>query len=207
LVAFGGVERHKEELRDGRGRAWFDAFSLDLKLGGRMLVKYPGLTIVGGLAMAFAICVGTVIFQVLALLLAPTLPLPAGERIVNIRNWDVATNDDEPRALYDFVVWRNTLRSVTDLGAWRDVSRNLVVAGGDARPVAVAEITASGFRVAGATPLMGRVLMETDEQTAAPAVVVIGYEVTRCGARDLAAIRMCSAAARSLATSAPRWSA
>ena len=31
-----------------------DAFSLDLKLGGRMLVKYPGLTIVGGLAMAFA---------------------------------------------------------------------------------------------------------------------------------------------------------
>ena len=45
------------------------AFSLDLKLGGRMLVKYPGLTIVGGLAMAFAICVGTVIFQVLALFL------------------------------------------------------------------------------------------------------------------------------------------
>ena len=41
---------------------WFDGFSLDLKLGGRMLVKYPGLTIVGGLAMAFAICVGTVIF-------------------------------------------------------------------------------------------------------------------------------------------------
>ena len=58
----------RRQLRDGRGRAWFDAFSLDLKLGGRMLVKYPGLTIVGGLAMAFAICVGTVIFQVLALL-------------------------------------------------------------------------------------------------------------------------------------------
>ena len=37
LVAFGGVERHKEELRDGRGRAWFDGLSLDLKLGGRML--------------------------------------------------------------------------------------------------------------------------------------------------------------------------
>ena len=28
---------------------------LDLKLGGRMLVEYLGLTIVGGLAMAFAI--------------------------------------------------------------------------------------------------------------------------------------------------------
>jgi predicted permease len=144
-----------------------------------MLVKYPGLTVVGGLAMAFAICAGTVIFQVLALLVSPTLPLPAGERIVHIQNWDVAANDDEPRALYDFVVWRHTVRSVTQLGAWRDVSRNLVVAGGDARPVAVAEITASGFRVAGAEPLMGRVLMEADEQTAAPAVAVIGYEVWR----------------------------
>src|ERR671910_3276271 len=111
LVAFGGMEKHKEALRDGRGRAWFDAFSLDLKLGGRMLVKYPGLTIVGGLAMAFAICVGTVIFQVLTLLTSPTLPLPAGDRIVEIRNRDVATNDDEPRALHDFVLWRGTLRS------------------------------------------------------------------------------------------------
>jgi putative ABC transport system permease protein len=179
LVAFGGVERHKEELRDGRGRAWFDAFSLDLKLGGRMLVKYPGLTIVGGLAMAFAICVGTVIFQVLALLLFPTLPLPAGERIVHIQNWDVASNNDEPRALYDFVAWHDTVRSVTQLGAWRDVSRDLVVAGGDARPVAIAEITASGFGVAGAEPLMGRVLVEADAQPAAPAVAVIGYEVWR----------------------------
>src|SRR5688500_17367912 len=125
-----------------------------------MLVKYPGLTIVGGLSMAFAICVGTVIFQVLGLLTSPTLPLPAGDRIVEIRNRDVSANNDEPRALYDFVVWRDTLQSVTELGAWRNVSPNLVVAGGDARPVAAAEITAAGFRVAGATPLMGRVLVE-----------------------------------------------
>jgi hypothetical protein len=80
LVAFGGVERHKEALRDGRGRAWFDGLSLDLELGGRMLVKYPSLTIVGGLAIAFATCVGAVVFEVLTPFIHPTLPLPAGER-------------------------------------------------------------------------------------------------------------------------------
>ena len=58
LVAFGGVEKHKEALRDGRGLAWLGGLALDLKLGGRMLIKYPWLTLVGGLAMAFAICVG-----------------------------------------------------------------------------------------------------------------------------------------------------
>jgi predicted permease len=152
---------------------------LDLKLGGRMLVKYPGLTIVGGLAMAFAICVGTVVFQVLALFLAPTLPLPAGDRIVQIRNWDAAANDPEPRALRDFVVWREALRSVTELGAWRDVTRNLIVAAGDARPIHVAEITASGFRIAASEPLLGRILVAEDERPGAPAVAVLGFDVWR----------------------------
>src|SRR5688500_11831377 len=47
LATFGGVTRHMEELRDGRGLAWLGGMSLDLKVGFRMLVKYPGLTIVG----------------------------------------------------------------------------------------------------------------------------------------------------------------
>jgi len=158
---------------------WLEGFSLDLKLGGRMLVKYPGLTVVGGLAMAFAICVGTVIFAVLTMLLYPTLPLPAGERIVQIRNWDVAVNGPEPRALHDFIAWRGALRSVTELGAWRDVTRNLIVAAGDARPVEVAEITASGFRIADGAPLLGRVLVSADEEPGAPPVAVLGYEVWR----------------------------
>ena len=63
LAEFGGVEKHKETLREGRGLAWLSGLSLDFKLGGRMLVKYPGLTIVGGLAMAFAIWVGAVVFE------------------------------------------------------------------------------------------------------------------------------------------------
>ena len=157
----------------------FDGFGLDLKLGGRMLVKYPGLTIVGGLAMAFAICVGTVIFAVLSMLLFPTLPLPSGDRIVQIRNWDVAANVPEARVMYDFSVWRSGLRTMTELGAWRDVTRNLIVAGGDARPVYAAEMTASGFRIADGKPLLGRVLVADDERAGAPAVAVLGYDVWR----------------------------
>ena len=164
---------------EGFRARWFDGLSLDLRLGGRMLVKYPGLTVVGGLAMAFAICVGAVIFEVLTPFLRPTLPLPSGDRIVQIRNWDVAANRAEPRALYDFIGWRGNLRSVTELGAWRDVTRNLIVAAGDARPVEVAEITASGFRIADGKPLLGRVLVAEDERAGAPAVAVLGYELWR----------------------------
>jgi putative ABC transport system permease protein len=53
----------------------------------------------------------------------------------------------------------------------------LIVAGGEARPVPAAEITASGFRVAGAAPLLGRVLDLADERPTAPPVAVLGYEL------------------------------
>jgi predicted permease len=161
------------------GSGWRGPSHSDLKLAGRLLVKYPGLTIVGGLAMSFAICVGIVIFQVLGLFVYPSLPLSRGDRIVEIRLWDVATNQREGQALYDFVAWRDALQTVTELGAWRDSTRNLIIPGGDARPVVVAEMTASGFAVADGEPLLGRALVAADEQAAAPAVAVIGHGVWR----------------------------
>ena len=92
LRAFGGVEQVKEHQRDARMFRWLAGWPMDLKLGGRMLVKYPGLTIVGGVAMAFAISVGLVIFQVVSLFTNPTLPLSQGARLVEIRSTDVAAN-------------------------------------------------------------------------------------------------------------------
>src|SRR5262245_26083432 len=177
--AFGGVEQVKEHQRDARMFRWLAGWPMDLKLGGRMLVKYPGLTVVGGLAMAFAIWVGLVIFQVVGLFTNPTLPVSQGARLVEIRTIDVAANAQEEKILHDFLEWQPSLRSLTDLGAWRDSSRNLVVEAGDVRPVNVAEMSVSGFRVADGEPLMGRVLVEADEQPAAPAVAVIGYDVWR----------------------------
>ena len=156
---------------------------LDFKLGGRMLVKYPGLTIVGGFAMAFAILVGIVLFQFAGLFLYPSLPLANGDRIVQLSLRDVVENETEQRTLYDFISWRDSLQTIDNLGASRDAIRTLIVSDGDARPAFVAEMSASGFAVADGQPLMGRVLTPADEQPAAPAVAVIGHDLwqTRFG--------------------------
>ena len=50
-----------------------------------MLVRYPGLTLVGGLAMAFAIWVGAGTFELINQLVDPKLPLADGDRIVALR--------------------------------------------------------------------------------------------------------------------------
>jgi putative ABC transport system permease protein len=156
---------------------------LDLKLAARMLVKYPGLTVVGGLAMAFAIWVGVVTFAMVTPFVYPSLPLPAAERVIKIENWDTATNNEDSRILHDFGIWRDSLRSITEIGVWRDSPRNVMIDDGDPRQVYAAEISASGFRVASAAPLLGRVLVDADEQPQAPWVAVIGYDLwqTRFG--------------------------
>jgi putative ABC transport system permease protein len=156
---------------------------LDLKLAGRMLVKYPGLTIVGGVAMAFAIWVGVVTFTMVTPFIYPSLPLPGAERIVKIENWDTAANDEDERILHDFAIWRDSLRSITEIGVWRASPRNVTIDDGDPRQVYAAEMSASGFRVASAEPLLGRVLVAGDEQPDAPWVAVVGYELwqTRFG--------------------------
>jgi putative ABC transport system permease protein len=178
LVTFGGVQQHRETLREGRGTAWFSGMSLDLKLGFRMLAKYPGLTIVGGAAMAFGIWFGAVTFHMFGIITGTKLPLPDGDRIVKIQNWDLKTLADEDRVLYDYQRYRG-LRSITDLGAYRDASVNLVGADSTARPAAAAEVTASAFRIAPARPLHGRMLEAADERPGAAPVVLLGYELWR----------------------------
>src|ERR687893_402564 len=74
------------------------------------------------------------------------LALDQGGRVVGIRNWDAAANRPEGRALHDFAAWRGELRSVGQLGAFRQVERNLTTPDGLTEPVQVAEISASAFR-------------------------------------------------------------
>ena len=179
-LEFGSAERYKDEARRSRGLDRINDLRvswLDFKLGFRMLARYPGLTIVGGLAMAFAIWIGASTFEIMTQAMAPKLPLPEGERIVGPYLWDAATSERETRALHDFVAWRGQLRTIDDLGATRRVRRNLITDDGVGEPVEIAEISASAFRVTRVPPLLGRTLVDADEAPGAPPVVVIGEDL------------------------------
>jgi predicted permease len=179
-LEFGSLERYKDEARASRGLDRINDLRiswLDFKLGFRMLARYPGLTIVGGLAMAFAIWIGASTFEIMTQAMAPSLPLPGGDRIVGPYLRDLASGEREPRALYDFVAWRGELRTIEDFGATRRVRRNLITDDGVGEPVEIAEISASAFRVTRVPPLLGRTLVDADEAAGAAPVVVIGEEL------------------------------
>ena len=149
----------------------------DYKLGLRMLLKYPGLTLAGGLAIAIAIGLGAGWYDGMRDFMRPTIPLPGGERIVEIEMRNLGGGGDERRLAHDFLEWKRDVRTVVDLGAYRTVERNLTL--GDARPepVTIAETTAAAFRVARVPPLIGRPLLDSDERPGADPVVVLGYTV------------------------------
>lgn len=175
LVAFGGMERYGEEMRDGRGTAWLSGVSLDLRLGVRMLVRYPGLAVVGGLGLAVATTVATVAVGLISSMVNPALPLPGGDRMVMLQNYDTQRQDpNQSTHLHDLDTWRQTLSSVEQLGAFRTVRRNLLEEGATPELVRVAEISPSAFALTRTPPLLGRPLLSSDERAEAGNVVVIG---------------------------------
>ena len=175
-IAFGAGEQHRIETREARWWSWFPDLSLDFKLGGRMLVKHPALTVIATIAVAYAIAVGTVGFEIARQALWPTIPLPDGNAIVALRNWNVADNASVPASRRDYELWRDGLSTITDLSAVEVEERSIAVGAGTGQPETVANVTASTFALTRVPALMGRTLLAADERGDAEEVVVVGYD-------------------------------
>jgi predicted permease len=151
---------------------------LDFKLGLRMMVKHPGLSLVSTLGITVAVTIGTGAFGVIRGMTASPLPLHEGDRVLTIQNTSGMGFEQVRRThLHDVDTWRDELTSLEDLGAYRIVTRNLIGADGAVAPARVVQMTASGFRIARVPPLLGRHLVEDDERSGAPDVIVIGWGI------------------------------
>jgi len=177
-----------DQLRDQRGIPWLGRFSTDVILGWRMLRKSWGMTLVGGLAITIVITIAAGLAGFFQVFTGSSVPLEEGDRVVAIQAYDPASRQPARPSLADYERWRGELESVEDVGAFRTVRRSLVVGDGTgsaassegaAELVPVAEMTASGFRLARVAPLLGRPLVAQDESPSAAPVVVIGESVWR----------------------------
>lgn len=155
--------------------AWRSAVGLDVKLGLRMMGRYPMLTIVGGIAIAVATAVGIGATEFILDLVAPKLPLHEGDRIVRVYQNDTESGGLAPASFYDMEVWRESVTSIDDLGAYATMEQGVRSDRGEVGTVSLARMSASGFRVTRVPPLMGRYLLEGDERPEASPVAVLGY--------------------------------
>jgi putative ABC transport system permease protein len=171
LIAAGIAERRRHHVV----RFGYVFSALDFTLAWRMLIRYPGLSVVAVFGIAVGIAIAAGAFAVISAIVEVRLPLPEGERVVSVIETSASLSGHEWRMLHDFASWRSAA-SLTDLGFNHQVTRNLMVEGRTPEPVAVAEISPSAFRVARVEALRGRYLLDDDARADADDVIVIGYD-------------------------------
>lgn len=172
--AFGGVEQAKEHQRDARGFRWLAGWPMDMKLGARMLVKSPGLSVIAVIALAVAFAAGASYLEFVNDMVRPRLAFAGGDRLVGITAWDIQKNEREARVLADVRTWRDEATLVELVGVSQPLQPEVTTDDGRAIGIDGVRMSAAGFRVVPATPLAGRPLAEADENPTSPPVAVIG---------------------------------
>ena len=171
-VAFGGVDRTREEMREGRGLAWLSGLRLDLKLGLRMLAKYPVLTGASVLSLAIAVALAASWFQFMSTIIRPELPIPADEEVVMIRTRDVEAAANRSPTLHDFEEW-TSVSSLVEMSASTPVDYTVTTEAGRFGSLAGVRVTAALLPMTRVRPLAGRWLTSTDYEAGAPLTAVL----------------------------------
>lgn len=161
-----------------RRRPGASASLLDVKLGLRMLMKNPGLTLAAGFALAVGIPVGLAPGHGARVFETPP-PYPAPEQLLIVKTMDRARSGWSVSTAGDFVRWRESTSSFAEMGAATASLFNLMLDDEQATPIRGARVTASTFSILRVPPLLGRTLMPTDEVPGAPPVVVLAHDVWR----------------------------
>ncbi len=177
-LEFGHEEAHRESARRARGLAWLDhlRFSwIDVRLGLRMLVKHPGLTLVAAFALAVGIPVGLAPTHLADAIERP-LPEDPANRVRAVRFWDPVMAHTALPTTADLEFWSAELSGVSAVGGFRTLSVQ-IDAEGQAAAVPAAVVTASAFEILRRPALLGRTLGAADEAAGAPAVAVLGYDL------------------------------
>src|SRR3979490_369284 len=105
----------------------------DLRYAVRMLAKSPAFSLVTIITLGLAIGANVAIFSVVNAVLLRPLPYPHSERLINIRE-STPTFPSGSVSYPNFVDWRASQHSFTDLALFRRESYNLSSVKGGTAP-------------------------------------------------------------------------
>jgi putative ABC transport system permease protein len=167
LVVFGGVERTKEDHRDGRRVRWLTDAIGDAHYAVRTLARSPALASAAIVTLALGIGATTAIFSAVNAVVLRPLPFPAPDRLVMLweknpdRGW--YKQSTAPANMFD---WRDQVRAFAKVGGYTEfnTTKTLTTASG---PEVVETIGVAGdlFPALAVQPALGRWLDARDDWT------------------------------------------
>ena len=169
---FGGVERHKDEVRDERGASsFFEAWN-DVRFAARSLRRRAGFTAIATLTLALGIGATTTLFGVVKQVLLRPLPYNNPESIAVV--WSAWKGFDQTWLSYDeYEGWKARVRAFSDIGLFFDNS--VTFDGDNPERVRATSVQANVFPILGVKPILGRNFSAEEDRPNGPNVVILGH--------------------------------
>ena len=179
-IAFGGLEDHKEAMREGRGARGVERVVHDLRFAARQLRKTPGFTLAAVLTLALGIGGNTAVFSVVNGVLLRPLAYPDADRLVSISHTSRGGDLPErvPHSSAAYVAYEGA-RSFEVTAIYRTWQGSLTDR--QAAPEWVDVVTAmrSLFDVLGVKPALGRTFTAQEDAPEGPRVVLLSHALWR----------------------------
>lgn len=177
-IDFGGVEVHKEAVRDVRGIRLWHELRANVEFTLRGLRHHPVQSLIIVMTLTLGIGISAVVFSVmnaLAFRAHVDRDTETFTRIlVSYRTDTTGPSFPGPVLLGDYLAYTHAVRSLASTAGWQHVQ--LVLSDG-AKPTPGALVTCSFFDVYGPIqPILGRMLQREDCESGSP-VAVIGNEL------------------------------
>jgi putative ABC transport system permease protein len=157
-----------------------DGLLHELRVGFRMLLRTPLLSLVAILTVGLGVGATSFAFSVVYGTLIRDLPVRAADRLMVVRSIRPEEGDGPfDVTLHDFHDYREQQSSFAQLGA--GYSGTVNVGGDDGTPERYQGgfVTAEMLSMLGVAPLHGRLFAPGDDQPGAPALLLLGYEPWR----------------------------
>jgi len=175
-IAFGGVERTREQCHEQRPGRLLDAVLQDVRYALRWLGRNPIFTVAVITTLSLGIGATTAVFSVVDSVLLRPLPYPNSERIVRIWNTFSPRGMTEiPLSEPEFLEYRRS-QSFAHVAGF---SLGTVTLTGTGDPLRLAANwgTSEFFSVLGTQPILGRFFSSQEQQAGHSHVVVLSYKL------------------------------
>lgn len=178
LIALGGIERTKEEVRDARGTRLVEDTVSDAVFTVRALWKNPAFAVVAILTLSLGIGGTTAVFSAIDTVLLQPLPYQQSRQLVRLyQSWTGNPEQHGFVTAVHYLALRRALGSFENLAAvlTYDETGADIGSGTAVRRIRLLQTSAAYFDVMRVHPHLGRAF-ETNDETGAP-VVVLGHRL------------------------------
>ncbi len=167
LIAFGGTERMKEEVRAARWTRWIEDLLADARYAVRALARRPGFTAAAVTTLALGIGGTTAVFSVVEGVLLRPLPYRDPGRVVRV--------DAGMGVMGEVLALRGRVAAFADVEAYGAFGALSLTGSGEPERLASAAVTPGLFPLLGVEAALGRTFLAKEDEPGSDDVVILSH--------------------------------